>query len=150
MQSISIGDAESLETILNNLMLRYVNTRDISSGGPKEYFYQGFLDGLFSQVCESKKYRYKSNLSLGDGFADISFIIPQEDIRKKSLGVIIEIKAAKDIKDLEVQSNAALTQIHAKNYDKGQEDFFDLSEIIAVGLAFYKKKCLVKIEKNKL
>ena len=150
LQSISIGDAESLETILNNLMLRYVNTRDISSGGPKEYFYQGFLDGLFSQVCESKKYRYKSNLSLGDGFADISFIIPQEDIRKKSLGVIIEIKAAKDIKDLEVQSNAALTQIHAKNYDKGQEDFFDLSEIIAVGLAFYKKKCLVKIEKIKL
>lgn len=150
LQSISIGDAESLETILNNLMLRYVNTRDISSGGPKEYFYQGFLDGLFSQVCESKKYRYKSNLSLGDGFADISFIIPQEDIRKKSLGVIIEIKAAKDIKDLEVQSNAALTQIHAKNYDKGQEDFFDLSEIIAVGLAFYKKKCLVKIEKFKL
>ena len=71
-------------------------------------------------------------------------------IRKKSLGVIIEIKAAKDIKDLEVQSNAALTQIHAKNYDKGQEDFFDLSEIIAVGLAFYKKKCLVKIEKIKL
>ena len=49
-----------------------------------------------------------------------------------------------------MQSNAALTQIHAKNYDKGQEDFFDLSEIIAVGLAFYKKKCLVKIEKIKL
>ena len=89
-------------------------------------------------------------MSLGDGFADISFIIPQEDISKQSSGVIIEIKAAKDIRELEVQAEAALSQIHAKNYDKGQEDFFDLSEIIAVGLAFYKKKCLVKIEKFKL
>ncbi|MDD5869303.1 MAG: AAA family ATPase [Succinatimonas sp.] len=150
LKIISQGDDKALQATLNNLMLRYVNTRDISSDGPKEYFYQGFLDGLFSQVCDSKQYYYKSNLSLGDGFADISFIIPQEDISKQSSGVIIEIKAAKDIRELEVQAEAALSQIHAKNYDKGQEDFFDLSEIIAVGLAFYKKKCLVKIEKFKL
>ncbi len=61
-------------------------------------------------------------------------------------GIIVEIKYAQTVKDLEKACQRALTQIEEKHYD----EYFhneDRNEILSYGVAFCKKRCKIRIRK---
>ena len=55
---------------------------------------------------------------------------------------IFEAKYAKTLDDLEASCDAALQQIEDRQYAKDFADDYD--DILCYGIAFYKKRCLVK------
>ena len=82
-----------------------------------------------------------SNKESGEGFADI--IVETDDIDQ---GLVIEVKSADKLTELDRACEKAMTQIHERRYDEslrndGRED------IMAYGIAFYKKRCKVLAEK---
>lgn len=82
-----------------------------------------------------------SQIESCDGFADI-FIKPED----YNAGIVIEIKYATGINDMDSACLRALTQIKEKRYDTVlREDGRD--RILAYGIAFYKKRCKVKTVK---
>lgn len=58
-------------------------------------------------------------------------------------GIVIEMKYAEDGK-LEKACDAALQQIKDKHYAEGMKDS-GVKEVLAYGMAFYKKQCKVKL-----
>ena len=74
-----------------------VGIYDISSNSPKEMYYQGFFNGLFSQLLnDSNSYDYKANGELNEGRADISFVLQILTKSQDCVGVIIELKACQN------------------------------------------------------
>ncbi len=57
--------------------------------------------------------------------------------------IIIEIKAAKKLEEMEAGCDAALAQIEEQNY---QEERYSIGyrNIIKYGICFYRKECMVK------
>lgn len=137
---------KALITTFDNLLLRYVSVSDISSSGLKEYFYQGFLNGIFSQVCNTLDYYYNSNSEYGTGRCYITFKIPPVEENKLAIGVVIEIKVADSQSDLEKKAELAINQIKEKQYAQGYFVKNLVSEVVMIGVAFYKKSSFVKIE----
>ena len=133
------GDAKAIEDILNRIMSKTISVLDPKgSETEKEKFYHAFLAGI---LIGNGEWGVASNKESGDGFADI--IVETDDIDQ---GLIIEVKSADKITELERASERAMTQIHDRRYDEslrndGRED------ILAYGIAFYKKRCKVVAEK---
>ena len=84
-----------------------------------------------------------SNKESGEGFADI--IVETDDINH---GLIIEIKSAEKITELDKACERAMTQIHDRRYDEYLRNE-GRNDILAYGIAFYKKRCKVVAEKLK-
>ena len=133
------GDAATIEDILNRIMSKTISVLDPKgSETEKEKFYHAFLAGI---LIGNGEWGVASNKESGDGFADI--IVETDDIDQ---GLIIEVKSADKITELERASERAMAQIHDRRYDEslrndGRED------ILAYGIAFYKKRCKVVAEK---
>ena len=89
-----------------------------------------------------RNYIVQSNRESGNGRPDILERYPS--IRGKA--VIIEIKVAKTWQDLDKKCEEALQQIEDQDYEAAlrQEGYKD---IMKCGVAFYRKECMVKIEK---
>ena len=140
------GDTKSLENVLSNLLLGYVSIMDHAVKGPKENYYHGFLNGVFSQALTGQILKYDSNIELGAGRADISIVIvlKAQDNKSSPVGIIIEIKATSDPLKLVGKSQDALAQIENKEYYKGvfaknpRVDF-----IKTFGIAFCDKDCSI-------
>ena len=138
-QAFANGDAKVIEDILNRIMSKSISVLDPKgSETEKEKFYHAFLAGI---LIGNGEWGVASNKESGDGFADI--IVETDDIDQ---GLIIEVKSADKITELERASERAMTQIHDRRYDEslrndGRED------ILAYGIAFYKKRCKVVAEK---
>lgn len=104
----------------------------------KENFYHGILLGVLKNYSG---WVVKSNREAGDGFADI-LIKP----RNPDAGIIIEVKYAHSFQDLEHACERALKQAHDRRYDEAfRED--GRSQLLVYGIAFYKKRCRVMVEK---
>ena len=100
----------------------------------KENFYHGLLLGL---LRSDPSWLILSNAESGDGFSDI--MIEPED---PDAGIIIEVKYAPSVAQLEKGCQKAMSQIRSHRYDErlrndGRED------ILAYGIAFHKKRCKV-------
>ena len=103
----------------------------------KEIFYHGILLGLLR--CKSN-WLIRSNVESGDGFVDI--LIEPED---PDAGIIIKLKYAQTFAGLENACEKALAQIREKRYEERlRED--GREKILAYGMAFYKKRCMVKVQ----
>jgi len=85
-------------------------------------------------------YAAKSNRESGNGRSDL-FIKP---VSIRQPAIIIEVKVAKEAKDLVKECNKALAQIKEKKYDDEliREGYTD---IIKYGIAFYRKDCEIKL-----
>ena len=133
------GDAKAIEDILNRIMSKTISVLDPKgSETEKEKFYHAFLAGI---LIGNGEWGVASNKESGDGFADI--IVETDDIDQ---GLIIEVKSTDKITELERASERAMAQIHDRRYDEslrndGRED------ILAYGIAFYKKRCKVVADK---
>ena len=140
--SNSEGDFESIRLIQDEYsytlydQLTEHNVKCIS--GEKENFYHGILLGILKSYPD---WAVKSNRGSGDGFPDILLKPKNPDA-----GIIIELKYAHTMNDLEKACERALGQIRDRRYDKVlREDGRD--DVLAYGIAFYKKRCKVVVEK---
>ena len=96
---------------------------------------------LGMNMLASFHYSVESNREHGEGRSDI-VVYDEENSRV----VIFEAKVAKSPEELPAACDAALRQIEARQYAEDLRDEYD--EILCYGIAFYKKRCLVKREPN--
>ena len=133
-------DEKQIARQLNIVMSRMISILDTkASDDMKENFYHGLLLGLLRG--SNPGWLIKSNRESGDGFSDI--LIKPED---PDAGIVIEVKYAKEMKNLDAACEAAMTQIKEKRYDEALRDE-GRCDILAYGIAFCRKRCRVVGEK---
>ena len=99
----------------------------------REDFYHAFLAGIFAGAG----YSVESNREHGEGRSDI---VIYNDVTGQV--AVFEAKYSRKLDDLERDCQKALDQIDTKMYAKEFEDTYE--EVLCYGIAFYKKRCLVK------
>ena len=144
MKLLSKAILDKDETILarqlNIVMGRMISILDTKTPDDmKENFYHGLLLGLLRG--SNPDWLIKSNRESGDGFSDI-LIKPENP----DLGIVIEVKYAKEFKGLDAACDAAMAQIKQKRYDEALRDE-GRCDILAYGIAFCRKRCKVAGEK---
>ena len=133
-------DEKQIARQLNIVMSRMISILDAkASDDMKENFYHGLLLGLLRG--SNPGWLIKSDRESGDGFSDI--LIKPED---PDAGIVIEVKYAKEMKNLDAACEAAMTQIKEKRYDEALRDE-GRCDILAYGIAFCRKRCRVVGEK---
>lgn len=133
-------DEEILARQLNIVMGRMISILDTKAPDDmKENFYHGLLLGLLRG--SNPDWLIRSNRESGDGFSDI-LIKPENP----DLGIVIEVKYAKEFKKLDAACDAAMAQIKQKRYDETLRDE-GRCDILAYGIAFCRKRCRVVGEK---
>ena len=144
MKLLSKAILDKDETILarqlNIVMGRMISILDTKAPDDmKENFYHGLLLGLLRG--SNPDWLIKSNRESGVGFSDI-LIKPENP----DLGIVIEVKYAKEFKGLDAACDAAMAQIKQKRYDETLRDE-GRCDILAYGIAFCRKRCKVAGEK---
>lgn len=133
-------DEAILARQLNIVMGRMISILDTKAPDDmKENFYHGLLLGLLRG--SNPDWLIKSNRESGDGFSDI-LIKPENP----DLGIVIEVKYAKEFKKLDAACDAAMAQIKQKRYDETLRDE-GRCDILAYGIAFCRKRCRVAGER---
>lgn len=133
-------DEAILARQLNIVMGRMISILDTKAPDDmKENFYHGLLLGLLRG--SNPDWLIKSNRESGDGFSDI-LIKPENP----DLGIVIEVKYAKEFKGLDAACDAAMAQIKQKRYDETLRDE-GRCDVLAYGIAFCRKRCKVAGEK---
>lgn len=138
-QAFAEGDAEAVEKQLNKMLSNTISIFDTKEPSA-ERFYHAFLAGILTSNAE---WGVLSNREAGNGFADIIVTLDDPDA-----GVVVEIKKADRLAELDGACQGALAQIHDRSYgdyllNEGRED------ILAYGIAFWKKRCKVVCERLK-
>ena len=124
------GDAETLTEEINKLLYKTISYHDY-----KEDFYHAFLTGILAgSGCA-----VESNREHGQGRSDIVMYHPD-----RPQVVLFEAKYAKMLNGLEASCAAALQQIEDRQYAKEFEEDYD--SVLCYGIAFYKKRCLVRMK----
>ena len=122
------GNAETLTAEINKLLYKTISYHDY-----KEDFYHAFLTGILAgSGCA-----VESNREHGEGRSDIVMYHPD-----RPQVVLFEAKYAKTLNGLEASCAAALQQIKDRQYAKEFEEDYD--SVLCYGIAFYKKRCLVR------
>lgn len=125
------GDDKTVTESLSAVILKTLSCFDVY----KEYFYHALLTGIF--YCQA--YEVTSNDESGYGFSDL--LITDTDNNRAA---VIEIKQTKDIKRFNTLPDAALQQIHDKQYSFSCED--EGTSVIHWGFGFCLKHFLAKSE----
>lgn len=144
MKLLSKAILDKDETILarqlNIVMGRMISILDTKAPDDmKGNFYHGLLLGLLRG--SNPEWLIRSNRESGDGFSDI-LIKPENP----DLGIVIEVKYAKEFKKLDAACDAAMAQIKEKRYDETLRDE-GRCDILAYGIAFCRKRCRVAGER---
>ena len=132
------GNIEKFGEILQNEVISSLSYFDTDKD---EKYYKVFLIGIF--VALMNDYVRISERESGHGRADLIL----EPKKKENPGYIFEFKVANSEEELESYAEEGFEQIEKKEYNielinRG------VTEIIYIGLAFYKKKLKMKYEKN--
>lgn len=131
------GDAEVIEKYLNNTLSNSISVFDLKAA-EKENVYHTFLVGL---LAGNSGWLVKSNVEAGEGFADI--IVETEDA---DAGMILELKYAREAAGLAKACEKALAQIKERRYAEYLKNE-GRNQMLFYGIAFYKKRCRVVVEK---
>ena len=137
-QAFLDGDAETVQKQLTMILGRMISVLDTKARDEyKENFYHGLLLGLLRSEPE---WLIRSNRESGDGFSDIT-VLPEDP----DSGIVIEVKYSSSVNGLEKACESAMSQIKERRYDDAlREDGRD--DILAYGIAFCKKRCMVVCE----
>ena len=133
------GKVEDIEHELTMFLGETISVLDTKARNEeKEIFYHGILIGILKSKSD---WAVRSNRESGDGFADI-LVKP----KNPDAGIIMELKYANSFNNLDQACERALEQIKDRRYDQAlRED--GRNEILAYGIAFYKKRCKVVVER---
>ena len=133
-QAIFSGDAQKLQSLLEDFMLQSISSMD----GANEGFYHGMMLGLCAVL--GNKYQVRSNRESGIGRFDIQLTPLVSGIP----GFLFEFKHTKDEHvDLADLADSALQQIDEKRYDTELRNA-GVYSIIKIGIAFRGKNAVVK------
>ena len=124
-------DADKVTKEISTLLRMTISYYDY-----RENFYHAFLAGIFAGAG----YSVESNREHGEGRSDI---VIYNDVTGQV--AVFEAKYSRKLEDLEKDCQKALDQINTKMYAKEFEDAYE--EVLCYGIAFYKKRCLVKNKK---
>ena len=133
------GNVEDIQRELTHFLGESISVLDTKARNEeKEIFYHGILIGILKS---NVSWAVHSNRESGDGYADILIKPKNPDV-----GIVIELKYARSFKELDQACERALEQIRDRRYDEAlRED--GRSEILAYGIAFWKKRCKVRAER---
>ena len=132
------GNIEKFGEILQNEVISSLSYFDTDKD---EKYYKVFLIGIF--VALMNDYVRLSERESGHGRADLIL----EPKKKENPGYIFEFKVANSEEELESYAEEGFEQIKEKKYNIELINC-GVTEIIYIGLAFYKKKLKMKYEKN--
>ena len=132
------GNIEKFGEILQNEVISSLSYFDTDKD---EKYYKVFLIGIF--VALMNDYVRLSERESGYGRADLIL----EPKKKENPRYIFEFKVANSEEELESYAEEGFEQIKEKKYDTELINH-GVTEIIYIGLAFYKKKLKMKYEKN--
>lgn len=126
------GEPEKVTSEMTKLLRKTISYHDY-----KEDFYHAFLAGIFAGAG----YAVESNKEHGEGRSDVVVLDYAGD-----RAAVFEAKYSKELKGLEKDCNEAAVQIDARMYaEEFQEDY---SQVVCYGIAFYKKRCMVRLRKT--
>ena len=130
--ALETGDCEAAEDFINSQLADTISYYDYA-----ENFYHGFMAGLLVNIGG---YRVKSNRESGNGRPDI--VMQTVQVRKGRV-IILELKIAGSIAEMEAACDRALAQIEAQHY---AEPFITegYPEVKKYALSFCRKECMVK------
>ena len=124
------GNTETLTEEMNKLLRKTISYHDY-----REDFYHAFLAGIFAGAG----YEVDSNKEHGEGRSDV-VVLDQEGDRV----AIFEAKYSRTQDAMSKDCAAALEQIEDRQYAKEFEEDYD--SVLCYGIAFYKKRCLVRMK----
>ena len=132
LHALESGDCEAAEDFINRQLMETISYFDHA-----ESFYHGFMAGLLTNIGG---YRVKSNRESGSGRPDI--VLQTPNIRKGRV-IILELKLAESIADLEPAADRGLAQIEEQRYAAPftSEGY---PEVRKYAVSFYKKDCTVQ------
>ena len=130
------GNIEKFREVLQNEVISSLSYSDTDKD---EKYYKVFLIGIF--VALMNDYVRLSERESGHGRADLIL----EPKKKENPGYIFEFKVAGSEEELESYAEEGFEQIKEKKYDTELINR-GVTEIIYIGLAFYKKKLKMKYE----
>ena len=138
-KAVEDGNAEEIEQYLNRTLSNTISVFD-TKAPEKENSYHTFLAGMLTGNTD---WVVKSNVEAGEEFADIIIEPPNPDD-----GIIFELKYSKEAPGLDKACERAIKQIRDRRYfeylkNDGRYD------MMFYGIAFYKKRCKVVVEKMK-
>lgn len=122
------GDAWTVTEEMTKLLRKTISYHDY-----REDFYHAFLVGIFAEAG----YTVDSNKEHGEGRSNV--VIYDE---ANSRVVIFEAKYSKSAELLLSECDRAIDQINDRMYAEEYADDYD--EILCYGIAFFKKRCVVK------
>ena len=138
-KAIEDGNAEIIEQYLNQTLSNTISVFDTKAPEmEKENSYHTFLAGMLTGNTD---WVVKSNVEAGEGFADI-IIKPQNP----NDGIIFELKYSKEASGLDKACERAIKQIGDRRYSEYLKND-GRHNMIFYGIAFYKKRCKVIVEK---
>lgn len=121
-------DSEKVAEEMNKLLRKTISYHDY-----REDFYHAFLAGIFAGAG----YAVESNREHGEGRSDVVVSDPMN-----GRVAVFEAKYADSLQSMERKCNEALCQMDEKMYAREYEDDYD--QIVCYGIAFFKKRCLVR------
>ena len=124
------GNTETLTEEMNKLLRKTISYHDY-----REDFYHAFLAGIFAGAG----YEVDSNKEHGEGRSDVVVLDPEGD-----RVAIFEAKYSRTQDAMSKDCAAALEQIEDRQYAKEFEEDYD--SVLCYGIAFYKKRCLVRMK----
>lgn len=122
------GDSELLTREMSTLLRMTISYHDY-----KEDFYHAFLAGIFAGAG----YMTESNREHGEGRSDV--IVYDSD---NSRVAVFEAKYSTALENMAGDCDKALQQINDRMYAREFEEDYD--EVLCYGIAFFKKRCLVR------
>lgn len=138
-RAFSDGEGKVIEEQMNQLLGNSISVFDTRGDRrERENSYHTFLLGM---LVGNAAWGVKSNRETGEGFADLLVETENPDA-----GIIIELKSVDRLSELDGACKQAIAQIHERRYDRTLRDE-GRDDILAYGIAFYKKRCRVAVEK---
>ncbi len=132
VHALETGDCEAAEDFINRQLADTISYYDYA-----ENFYHGFMAGLLVNIGG---YLVRSNRESGNGRPDI--VMQTVQIRKGRV-ILLELKIASSIAEMEAACDRGLAQIEEQHY---AEPFITegYPEVKKYALSFCKKECMVK------
>lgn len=127
------GNSEKVTQEMNVLLRKMISYHDY-----KEDFYHAFLAGIFTGAG----YSVESNREHGEGRSDI---VVYDTMNGRA--AVFEAKLSQLVDRMEADCDTALEQITDRMYMKELEEDYD--QIFGYGIAFFKKRCLLKKTEQK-
>ena len=130
--ALETGDCEAAEDFINSQLADTISYYDYA-----ENFYHGFMLGILTNIGG---YRVKSNRESGNGRPDI--VMQTVQVRKGRV-ILLELKIADSIAEMEAACDRGLAQIEEQRY---AEPFITegYPEVKKYALSFCKKECMIK------